>query len=125
MGTEKGAPIPIKRNGVVERYKKDENEEVVITKRNPSVLESIASTTDAAYLDGNDTQAVLTFVREELKQMEKKEFEAKKFVSYKDRFQPFLIAGFLLFLIDILLLETRTKWVERLNLFNEKETPSQ
>ena len=72
-------------------------------------------------MDGNDTQAVLAFVREELKQMEKKEFEAKKFVSYKDRFQPFLIAGFLLFLIDILLLETRTKWVLRLNLFNEKD----
>ena len=72
-------------------------------------------------MDGNDTQAVLAFVREELKQMEKKEFEAKKFVSYKDRFQPFLIAGFLLFLIDILLLETKTKWVLRLNLFNEKD----
>ena len=71
-------------------------------------------------MDGNDTQAVLAFVREELKQMEKKEFEAKKFVSYKDRFQPFLIAGFLLFLIDILLLETKTKWVLRFNLFNEK-----
>ena len=88
-------------------------------------MESIASSTDAAYLDGNDTQAVLSFVREELKQMEKKEFEAKKFVSYKDRFQPFLIAGFLLFLMDVFLLETRTKWVERLNLFNEKETSSQ
>jgi len=121
VGTEKGAPIPIKRNGVVESYKKDENAEVVITKRNPTVLESIASTTEAAYIDGNDTQAVLSFVREALKQMEKKEFEAKKFVSYKDRFQPFLIAGFLLFLIDILLLETRTKWVARLNLFNEKD----
>jgi len=125
VGSEKGSPIPIKRNGVVERYKKDENDEVVITKRNATVLESIASSTDAAYLDGNDTQAVLSFVREELKQMEKKEFEAKKFVSYKDRFQPFLIAGFLLFLMDVFLLETRTKWVERLNLFNEKETSSQ
>ena len=121
VGTEKGSPIPIKRNGIVESYKKDENNEVVITKRNPTILESIASTTDAAYMDGNDTQAVLAFVREELKQMEKKEFEAKKFVSYKDRFQPFLIAGFLLFLIDILLLETKTKWVLRLNLFNEKD----
>ena len=79
MGTEKGSPIPIKRNGIVESYKKDENDEVVITKRNRTVLESIARTTDAAYMDGNDTQAVLAFVREELKKMDKKEFEAKKF----------------------------------------------
>jgi hypothetical protein len=53
--------------------------------------------------------------------MEKKEFEAKKFVSYKDRFQPFLIAGFLLLLIEILLFETQTKWVLRMNLFNENK----
>ncbi len=53
--------------------------------------------------------------------LEKKEFEAKKFVSYKDRFQPFLIAGFLLLLIEILLFETQTKWVLRMNLFNENK----
>ena len=120
VGTEKGAPIPIKRNGIVESYKKDENNEVVITQRNPQVLTSIAESTNASYLDGNNTQAVLDFVREELNQMEKKEFEAKKFVSYKDRFQPFLIAGFLLFLIDVLVFETRTQWIAKLNLFNEK-----
>lgn len=121
VGTEKGAPIPIKLNGVIDEYKKDQNGEVVITKRNTVVLESISTSTDAAYLDGNNTQSVLEFVREELRQMEKKEFEAKKFVSYKDRFQPFLIAGFLLLLIDVFLLETKTRWITRLNLFNEKQ----
>ena len=121
VGTEKGAPIPIKRNGIVESYKKDENGEVVMTKRNPEVLTSIADVTDGKYTEGNDTQAVLEFVSETLKQMEKKEFEAKKFVSYKDRFQPFLIAGFLLLLIEILLFETQTKWVLRMNLFNENK----
>ena len=121
VGTEKGAPIPIKRNGIVESYKKDENGEVVMTKRNPEVLTSIADVTEGNYTEGNDTQAVLEFVSETLKQMEKKEFEAKKFVSYKDRFQPFLIAGFLLLLIEILLFETQTKWVLRMNLFNENK----
>jgi Ca-activated chloride channel family protein len=52
--------------------------------------------------------------------MDKKEFEAKKFVSYKDQFQAFLLAGFLLLLIEIFLFETKTKWVQNLNLFNEK-----
>ena len=97
VGTEKGAPIPIKRNGIVESYKKDENGEVVMTKRNPEVLTSIADVTEGNYTEGNDTQAVLEFVSETLKQMEKKEFEAKKFVSYKDRFQPFLIASSVVF----------------------------
>ena len=51
--------------------------------------------------------------------IEKKEFEAKKFVSYKDRFQIFLILGFIFLFIDQIVLETKTKWVARLNLFNE------
>ena len=41
VGTEKGAPIPIKRNGIVESYKDENNE--VITQRNPQVLTSIAN----------------------------------------------------------------------------------
>ena len=121
VGTEKGAPIPIKKNGIVESYKKDEKGEVVMTKRNPEMLTSIANSTEGSYIEGNDTQLVLEFVSETLKQMERKEFEAKKFVSYKDRFQPFLIVGFLLLLIEILLFETQTKWIMRLNLFNENK----
>ena len=45
VGTEQGAPIPLKRNGVVESYKKDFEGEVVITKRNQEVLEAIAAAT--------------------------------------------------------------------------------
>ena len=121
VGTEQGAPIPLKRNGVVESYKKDFEGEVVITKRNQEVLEAIAAATEGTYQDGNDTQAVLDFVSEQLKAMDKKEFEAKKFVSYKDRFQPFLGAALLFLLIDLFLFETKTKWIQKLNLFNENE----
>ena len=108
-------------NESMESYKKDFNGEVVITKRNQETLEAIANATDGQYQDGNDTQAVLDFVSEQLKAMDKKEFEAKKFVSYKDRFQPFLIAALLFLIIDLFLFETKTKWVQKLNLFNENE----
>ena len=121
VGTEKGAPIPLKRNGVIESYKKDFDGEVVITKRNQIVLEAIATATEGIYQDGNDTQAVLDFVSEQLKAMDKKEFEAKKFVSYKDRFQAFLLGALLFLLIDLFLFETKTKWVQKLNLFNEND----
>jgi|TARA_B110000285_G_scaffold235613_1_gene318716 Ca-activated chloride channel family protein len=121
VGTEAGAPIPLKRNGVVESYKKDFDGEVIITKRNQEILEAIAVATDGKYQDGNDTQAVLDFVSEQLKAMDKKEFEAKKFVSYKDRFQPLLIGALLFLLFDLFLFETQTKWVQKLNLFNEHE----
>ena len=121
VGTEKGAPIPLKRNGVIESYKKDFDGEVVITRRNEKVLEDIANSTDGGYQDGNDTSLVLEFVSEQLKAMDKKEFEAKKFVSYKDRFQAFLFGALFFLLIDLLLFETKTKWIQKMNLFNENE----
>ena len=80
----------------------------------------IAEVSGGEYIDGNETQEVLDFVSDKLKSIDKKEFEAKKFVSYKDQFQAFLLAGFLLLLIEIFLFETKTKWVQDLNLFNEK-----
>ena len=122
VGTNKGAPIPLKRNGVIESYKKDFEGEVVITKRNQKVLEDIANTTKGAYQDGNDTGLVLEFVSNQLKAMDKKEFEAKKFISYKDRFQPFLIAALIFLLIDLFLFDTKTKWIQKMNLFNENES---
>ena len=66
--------------------------ETVITKRNATILKEIAQAAEGNYVDGNDTQAVVDFVAETLKNMDKKEFEAKKFVSYKDQFQAFLFA---------------------------------
>ena len=120
VGTDEGAPIPIKRNGVIDSYKKDMQGETVITKRNSIILQEIAQVAEGDYVDGNDTQAVVDFVAETLKNIDKKEFEAKKFVSYKDQFQAFLFAGFILILLELFLFETKTKWVQRLNLFNEK-----
>ena len=121
VGTESGAPIPLKRNGIIESYKKDSEGEVVITKLNQNILQNIAASTGGIYQDGNNTQKVLDFVSEQLKALDKKAFEAKKFVSFKDRFQAFLLAALIFLLIELFLFETKTKWVQKLNLFNENE----
>ncbi len=120
VGTESGAPIPIKKNGIVETYKKDLEGNVVITKKNANILKAISEVSNGAYYDGNDTDLVLDFVEQTLKEMDKKEFEAKKFVSYKDQFQIFLLIAFTLLLLEVFIFETKTKWVQKINLFNEK-----
>jgi len=42
VGTEKGGPIPLKRNGVVESFQRDKDDQVVITKRNAEILFSFS-----------------------------------------------------------------------------------
>lgn len=122
VGKEKGAPIPIKRKGVVESLKKDAQGEVVITKLNEEILQDIADDGDGEYIDGTNTEEAVEFIKEQLNQMDKKEFEAKQFAEYKDQFQWFLGASLLFLLLDVFVLDRKTKWLRKLNLFNEKRS---
>jgi len=119
VGSTKGAPIPIKRNGIVLNYKKDNTGETVITKLNEETLINIAEEANGQYINGNNTNDVVVAIREILNKMDKKEFEAKEFAEYKDQFQWFLGLGIFFLCIDIFLLERKTAWLRRLNLFNE------
>ena len=119
VGKEKGAPIPIKKNGIIQSYKKDNKGEVVITKLNRQVLVDIANQTGGECIDGTETKFVVNRIGEILKETEKKEFESKKFSEYKDQFQWFLAIGLLLLFIEIFLFDSKTFWVKKLNLFNE------
>ena len=119
VGTEKGGPIPIKRNGVVLKYKKDSNENMVITKLNSKTLIEISDIGNGVYLDGKNTSEVTEKITEILSNLDKKEFEAKEFSEYKDQFQWFLGIALLFIILDVFLLERKTAWLKRLNLFNE------
>jgi Ca-activated chloride channel family protein len=120
IGQLKGAPIPIKRNGVLETLKKNSEGEVVITRLNEEVLTEIASDGNGAYINGENTAEVVELIKETLDQMDKKEFEAKQFAEFKDQFQWFLGIALLLLFLDIFVLERKTAWLRRLDLFNEK-----
>lgn len=119
VGDVKGAPIPIKRNGIVLNYKKDRTGETVITKLNEETLKDIANEANGEYINGRNTTEVVESIRDILNRMDKKEFEAKEFAEYKDQFQWFLALGIFFLLVDIFLLERKTAWLNRLNLFNE------
>ncbi|MER3375661.1 MAG: VWA domain-containing protein [Allomuricauda sp.] len=121
VGKAKGAPIPIKRNGVVESLKKDNQGEVVITKLNEAILSEVAERGNGEYIDGSNTEEAVEHIKELLNQMDKTEFEAKQFAEYKDQFQWFLAAGFLFLFLDIFLLDRKTQWLKKLNLFNEHD----
>ncbi|HBI01783.1 MAG TPA: VWA domain-containing protein [Flavobacterium sp.] len=122
VGTEKGGPIPIKRNGVVENFKRDQNDEVVVTKMNQEILKQIGKGTKGGYVYGGNTKEVLDYVKNALDNIEKTEFETTQVADFQSQFQWFLGIAFALLFIDIFLLERKTGWISKLNLFNEKES---
>lgn len=121
VGTLEGGPIPIKENGILQFYKRDQNNEQVITRLGEETLKEIAKTTNGEYIDGSNTKAVVDRVKVILGGMDKEEFEAKQFTDFKDQFQWFLAGALFLLVLDVFLLERKTAWLEKLNLFNEKE----
>ena len=120
IGTAKGGPIPIRENGRVVAYKKNNEGTVVVTQLNEQILRDLASTGNGKYINGNKTQETIEIIKEVLENAEKSEFETKQFSDYEDQFQWFVGIGLLLLIIDVTLLEKKTKWIQKLNLFNEK-----
>ena len=121
VGSTNGAPIPIKENDIVKSYKKDDQGEVVITKLNENILKDMATQTGGIYFKGDNTNSVVSSIVDELKEMDKQEFESKQFVSFKDQFQWFLFVGLFLIILDVVVFERKTYWLDKLNLFNENE----
>ena len=121
VGTERGGPIPMRVNGSMIGYKKDRQGETVITKRKPEVLQGIADAADGTYIDGNVTNNPVKEIAEIIANAEKSEFETKQFSDYKDQFQWFLALGLLFLIVDIFLFDKKTKWLKKVDLFNEEK----
>ncbi|CDF81096.1 BatB [Formosa agariphila KMM 3901] len=119
VGDVKGGPIPIKRNGIVMNYKKDNNGETVITRLNEETLKNIANEANGVYINGRHTNTVVEEIRDILNGMDKTEFEAKQIADFKSQFQWFIGLAILLLFLDIFLLDRKTGWLKKLNLFNE------
>ena len=119
VGDVKGGPIPIKERGVISYYKKDNRGETVITRLNETTLKDIAGEAKGAYINGKSTVDVVSTIRTILNKMDKTEFEAKQFADFKDQFQWFIGFAILFLILDMFLLERKTSWLKRLNLFNE------
>jgi len=119
VGDVKGGPIPEKRNGIVLNYKKDNQGETVITRLDEENLKNIAAQANGVYINGKNTNDVVKTIKDILNGMDKKEFETKEYADFKDQFQWFLAFAVFFLLLDIFLLERKTAWLKKLNLFNE------
>jgi len=121
VGSENGGPIPMRLNGSLIGYKKDSKGETVITKRVEDVLQGIADASDGEYIDGNRTENPVDIMAKVIGSAEKSEFETKQFSDYKDQFQWFIGIGIAFLIIDIFFLEKKTKWLRKVDLFDEEK----
>lgn len=119
VGTSQGGTIPLKENGVVRAFKKDNDGETVITKLDKETLIEIAEVGKGVYIDGTVTATALEALKKELSGIDKVAFESQQYASFESQFQWFLGLGLFFLLLDVLYLEKKTGWLKKLNLFNE------
>lgn len=120
MGSAQGAPIPVYKNKIQVGYHKDKDGNTVITKLNEQMLQEIAEAGDGIYVRASNAEAGLNVVMNEIDKLEKKEFESKHFSDYEDRFYYFVAAALLLLVVESLISERKSKWIEQLDLFGER-----
>ncbi|MDB4533609.1 VWA domain-containing protein [Vicingaceae bacterium] len=121
MGSEKGGPIPIYKNGAQIDFRKDNQGNTVVTKLNEPMLKEIAAAGNGSYVRASNANAGLGIIMDEIDKMEKKEFGSKSFKDYEDRFQIFLILALILIVIEYFISNRRTSKLDGVNLFETKK----
>ena len=121
FGTPNGGPIPEKAGKTLTGYKRDQDNEVVITKLNATILREIAQQTGGIYVDGSNTNQALKTLTETISGLNKAEIEEQVFTDYEDQFQWFIGAAFILLLLDLLTAERKNTWLARWGLQTKGE----
>jgi Ca-activated chloride channel family protein len=121
IGSPSGAPIPISTGGGQTNYLKDAQGQVVVSKLDETTLNQIAAAGEGVYIRANNAQIGLNTIFDQIKKLKKAEYESKIYSEYKDQFQYPMAIALILLIIEILILERKTKWSSRINLFDEKK----
>jgi len=117
MGSPDGVPIPVYDNNILTGYRKDKDGNTVITKLDEQTLRLIADAGGGVYIRATNQQDELDSILKHIQSMEKKEFGAKVFTEYEDRFQYLIIVSLFLLLIDLLISEKKNKLFTRWSVF--------
>lgn len=117
MGLPEGGPIPNYTNGEISGYKKDNEDNIITTRLNETMMQQIAAAGHGYYVRANNSQAGLDKIFEEIDKLEKSEFETQSFSDYEDRFQYFIAITIFLLIFEFIIVERKSKWADRIKLF--------
>ena len=117
MGSEKGVPIPIIKNGRKIGIKKDKEQATVLTKLNEENLIGIAQAGNGTYTKTSGMSLDLREILNRIGEIEKTTLTKDRYSTYDDQFQWFLIPALILLLIDFIILEKRGEIDDKISLF--------
>jgi len=117
MGSPDGAPIPIIKGNQIIGYKKDMDGSTIVSKLDEETLRRIASVGNGTYTRATNIDIGLDKIFDDIKSMEKREYDSKVFSNYESRFQYFIGMSLLLLILELLIFDKKSKWLSKIKLF--------
>ncbi len=116
IGTPEGAPIQIDGNFI-----QDENGDMVVSKLDEPTLEKIALSTGGAYIRATNRSIGLEEIVKKINEIEKKELTSTIFEDYNEQYQYLIGIGLLLLLIELTVLERKSRILSHFNIFKREK----
>ena len=114
IGSPQGAPIKIGGEFI-----KDEKGEMVVSRLNEELLQSIVEKGNGAYIRATNAEFGLSEIVNEIEKMEKSELSTLRFDEYNEQFYWILWVVLGLLLVEGLLLDRRNPHLRRFNIFEK------
>ncbi|MCD4650955.1 MAG: VWA domain-containing protein [Candidatus Cloacimonetes bacterium] len=100
VGSPEGSTIPIRKPGGGMEYAKDNQGNIVLTKLDVATLSRIAAIGGGRFYPVTPHQAEIFEILTNINQLEKKKFDSREFVRYKEQYHYFLLLALLLLLAE-------------------------
>ena len=107
MGTPEGGPLPVRRNGQVFGFRKDQSGTTVVSRLNEPMLQRIAAEGKGMYVRATSTSSGMEQLVADLRSLDTAEKGSFMYTSHEDQFQYPLGIGILLALAGLGLGERR------------------
>jgi Ca-activated chloride channel homolog len=117
IGTPGGAPIPMYQNGQLTGFFRDNEGNTVVSRYDEATLRQIAIEGGGMFREGRGADLGLADILDEIKQMEKEEFDSLIFADFESRFHYFIALALLALVFEIFVFERKNKWLNKIKLF--------
>ncbi len=117
VGTSQGAPVPVYQNNQLSGFLRDSQGNTVISRFDEPTLRAIAQQSGGIFQTSTGPDLGLNRIMQNIREMEQQEYEATHFSEYESRFHYFIALAIIFLIIEFLIFERKSKWLNRINLF--------
>ncbi len=109
VGTDRGAPIPLRdEQGRPLGFKKDDQGQVVVTRLSEPTLRELAVDASGGFFRLSSGEGEIRQIYGEISGMDKKTLATQEFTQFNEQYQPFVAAALLLLVVELFVAERRT-----------------